>query len=68
MILILAGIGAASFALLATGRFMKGRSPAPAEGAAVGIPAIPFSILKPFFSRIPATYFDVSTSWKPSSL
>lgn len=34
MILILAGIGAAAFALLAAGRFMKGRSPAPAEGAA----------------------------------
>lgn len=32
MILILAGIAAAAFALLATGRFMKGRSPVPAEG------------------------------------
>ena len=34
---------------------------------AVGMPATPRSILKPFFSRMPVRYFDVSNSWKPSS-
>ena len=34
---------------------------------AVGIPANPRSILKPFFSRMPVRYFDVSNSWNPSS-
>src|SRR5215207_8525810 len=34
---------------------------------AVGMPATPRSTLKPFFSRIPVRYLDVSTSWKPSS-
>ena len=34
---------------------------------AVGIPEIPFSTLKPLFSRISVRYLDVSTSWKPSS-
>src|SRR4051812_18012307 len=34
---------------------------------AVGIPATPRSILKPFCSRMPVRYFVVSYSWKPSS-
>jgi hypothetical protein len=34
---------------------------------AVGMPANPRSILKPFFSRMPVKYFDVSNSWNPSS-
>ena len=34
---------------------------------AVGMPAMPRSILKPSFSRMPVRYFDVSNSWKPSS-
>jgi hypothetical protein len=29
---------------------------------AVGMPDSPFSTLKPFFSRMPVTYFDVSIS------
>ncbi len=32
---------------------------------AVGIPAMPRSIWKPSFSRMPVRYFDVSNSWKP---
>ena len=34
---------------------------------AVGMPATPRSTVKPFFSRMPDRYFDVSNSWKPSS-
>ena len=34
---------------------------------AVGIPATPRSMVKPCFSRTPVRYFEVSTSWKPSS-
>jgi len=34
---------------------------------AVGIPATPRSILKPFCSRMPVRYLVVSYSWKPSS-
>ena len=34
---------------------------------AVGMPPMPRSTVKPFFSRMSARYFDVSTSWKPSS-
>ena len=34
---------------------------------AVGMPDWPRVILKPFFSSTPVRYFDVSTSWKPSS-
>ena len=34
---------------------------------AVGMPATPRSTLKPFSSSSPLRYFDVSTSWKPSS-
>ena len=34
---------------------------------AVGMPATPRSTLKPCVSRMPVRYFDVSTSWKPSS-
>ena len=33
----------------------------------VGTPANPRWTVKPFFSRTPVRYFDVSTSWKPSS-
>ncbi len=42
--------------------------PDPQEAShAVGIPAMPRSILKPSFSRMPVRYLLVSTSWKPSS-
>ena len=34
---------------------------------AVGMPAMPRSIVKPSFSRIPVRYFEVSNSWNPSS-
>src|SRR5205807_2566441 len=34
---------------------------------AVGMPARPRSILKPFLSRISLRYFDVSNSWNPGS-
>ena len=34
---------------------------------AVGMPATPRSTVKPFCSRMPVRYFDVSTSWNPSS-
>ena len=34
---------------------------------AVGMPDWPRSTVKPFFSRMPVRYFEVSTSWKPSS-
>ncbi len=34
---------------------------------AVGMPAIPSWTVKPFFLRTSVMYFDVSTSWKPSS-
>ncbi len=34
---------------------------------AVGIPATPRSTVKPFCSRMPVRYFDVSNSWNPSS-
>jgi len=34
---------------------------------AVGIPDIPCSTLKPFFSSRVVRYFEVSNSWKPSS-
>ena len=34
---------------------------------AVGMPADPRSILKPFFSRMPVMYSEVLNSWKPGS-
>ena len=34
---------------------------------AVGIPATPRSTVKPFCSRMPVRYFEVSTSCMPSS-
>ncbi len=34
---------------------------------AVGMPAVPRVTVKPFFSRTPVRYFDVSSSWNPSS-
>ena len=34
---------------------------------AVGMPATPRWTLKPNFSSWPVRYFEVSTSWKPSS-
>jgi len=34
---------------------------------AVGMPATPRSTLKPFCSRMPVRYFEVSTSCMPSS-
>ncbi len=34
---------------------------------AVGIPAVPRSTVKPFFSSNPVRYFDVSNSCMPSS-
>ncbi|MNL50799.1 hypothetical protein D3C87_1738430 [compost metagenome] len=34
---------------------------------AVGMPAMPCSIVKPFFFKMSVRYLEVSNSWKPSS-